>query len=84
MELKTPSDVRTNFLREGISIADWCRNHDIPRHVVNDLLRGKCAGRRGKSHNAAILLGLKNGSLNVKKEINSKPEHNGNDHGTVD
>lgn len=62
MNKKSIEDVKSDFLKKGITVASFCKENDLPRHVVSDLLRKKCVGRRGKSHQAAVLLGLKEGA----------------------
>jgi gp16 family phage-associated protein len=61
MSLKTPEEVRAEFDRHGISVAGWAAKHGIPRNIVNGVLQGKLKGKRGHAHNAAVLLGLKEG-----------------------
>lgn len=55
----TPEQAHAWFNRHGICIAEWCRENHISRYAVFDLLRGKRKGLRGKTHHAAVLLGLK-------------------------
>ncbi|EBU8698763.1 DNA-binding protein [Salmonella enterica] len=63
-QLKTTSEVRADFERHGITISSWARLHNLPRQIVHDVLHGRCKGRRGMSHKAAVLLGLKDGVIN--------------------
>jgi gp16 family phage-associated protein len=62
---KTPGQVRAEFDRKGVSIAQWARAHGVSRSLVYELLSGnprrKCV--RGASHRVAVLLGLKSGEL---------------------
>jgi gp16 family phage-associated protein len=69
MALKTLEEVRAEFDRSGLTVSLWAAEHDIPRHVVAGVLQGKLKGRRGYAHNAAVLLGLKDG---VVAEMKSK------------
>lgn len=55
----TPEQVKCWMRRHGISVVGWAKEHGFSRYTVNDLLRGKQVGNRGKSHEAAIALGLK-------------------------
>lgn len=59
MKLQTPQQARQWFRAHGISISQWCRDNNVSRHTVNDLLRGKQRGHYGNAHRAAVLLGLK-------------------------
>lgn len=43
----------------GISLAQFCRDHNISEVAAKDLLRGKQKGTYGKSHLAAVAMGLK-------------------------
>ena len=56
---QTPASAAAWFVRHGISQTAWARAHGLKRGIVVDLLRGKNKGRFGKSHEAAIALGLK-------------------------
>jgi gp16 family phage-associated protein len=59
MKLQTPQQARQWFRDHGISISQWCRDNNVSRHTVNDLLRGKQHGYYGDSHRVAVLLRLK-------------------------
>ncbi len=57
----SPEQARAILERQGKSLADFCREHDLNRNLVSDLLNGRKKGRRGESHRAAVLLGIKDG-----------------------
>lgn len=57
----TPDQAREKLDRVGMSIAEFCRRHDLNKSLVSDLLNGRKKGRRGEAHRAAVLLGIKNG-----------------------
>lgn len=57
----TPDQAREKLDRVGMSIAEFCRKHDLNKSLVSDLLNGRKKGRRGEAHRAAVLLGIKNG-----------------------
>lgn len=63
--LKKPDEVRKEFARNGISIAEWSRVHGVNRQLVYEILaanpRRVCT--RGDSHRIAVLLGIKAGEL---------------------
>ncbi|CAE6926166.1 hypothetical protein R69927_06857 [Paraburkholderia domus] len=42
--------------------------HGIPRNIVSGVLQGRLKGKRGHAHNAAVLLGLKDGVVNREHE----------------
>jgi gp16 family phage-associated protein len=59
--LLTPEQARAALDRQGISIAEFCREHDLNKNLVSDLLNGRKKGKRGEAHRAAVLLGIKDG-----------------------
>jgi gp16 family phage-associated protein len=59
----TPDQARENLVRVGMSIAEFCREHDLNKNLVSDLLNGRKKGRRGEAHRAAVLLGIKDGVI---------------------
>ena len=72
--LKKPADVRAEFERKGISVAEWARQHKGNRTLVYEILSGnpRRTCRRGQSHRVAVLLGLKAGELvDDAKSINA-------------
>ncbi|MDH4763393.1 DNA-binding protein [Pseudomonas sp. CBMAI 2609] len=65
--LRTPAQAREALEREGRSIADFCREHELDAFTVYQVLAGKKKGKRGMAHRAAVLLGIKDGEINVAK-----------------
>lgn len=59
--LKTPEQVKAEFVAAGISQAEWARTHRVSLQAVKDALRGKALGTRGEAHRVAVALGLKHG-----------------------
>jgi gp16 family phage-associated protein len=59
----TPEQARAALDRKGMSIAEFCRIHDLNKNLVSDLLNGRRKGRRGEAHRAAVLLGIKDGVI---------------------
>lgn len=59
---RTCDEVKAEFDRSGISIADWARRAGYPAPLVYRVLAG-AKPRRGKSHEIAVLLGLKAGYI---------------------
>jgi gp16 family phage-associated protein len=55
----TPQQAKDWFDRHGVSVSNWARLHGFSPSVVFSLLAGRCTGRRGQAHYAAIALGLK-------------------------
>ncbi len=63
--VKSPSEVKAEFNRKGISISGWAREHGFNRALVHVVLNGGRACRIGKSHKIAVLLKLKDGEISV-------------------
>lgn len=59
----TPEQARAALDREGQTIVDFCRKHGLNKNLVSDLLNGRKKGKRGESHRAAVLLGIKEGTV---------------------
>lgn len=62
MTLKTPEQVRSEFSRCGVSIAQWARANGFSPQLVYRVIQGSSA-TRGKSHEIAVRLGMKDGDL---------------------
>ncbi len=63
MATKTIDDVKKEFLFSGITIAQWAKKHGYSYHQVQNVLSGRSQNSRGKSHEIAILLGIKEGVI---------------------
>ncbi|PZW97326.1 gp16 family phage-associated protein [Pseudomonas sp. 478] len=59
----TPEQARAALDRKGISLAEFSRQHELNSNLVSDLLNGRKKGRRGQAHRAAVLLGIKEGTV---------------------
>lgn len=55
----TSSDVRSIFESNGISVAQWSREHGFQSALVYRVLNGSAKCRRGETHKIAIALGIK-------------------------
>ncbi|KFB76079.1 hypothetical protein [Candidatus Accumulibacter cognatus] len=62
-KLRTREEVLEDFARKGISIRGWAKKNGVSHAVVRGLLSGRLTGRIGKSHKAAVLLGIKDGEI---------------------
>ncbi|MBF9135660.1 DNA-binding protein [Stenotrophomonas pavanii] len=58
-KLRTPEEARQHLRNMGITVVAFARQNNLDRHAVNDALRGVGKGNFGKSHEAAIALGIK-------------------------
>lgn len=71
-KLRTPEEAR-QFLRDnGITVVEFARQNGLDRHAVNDALRGVGKGNFGKSHQAAIALGIKRDPDSCTKPAHSR------------
>jgi len=59
---KAHEAARRRFTETGVSIAHWARQHSFPVYLVYNVLAGR-ETQRGKSHEIAVLLGIKRGTL---------------------
>lgn len=61
--IRTAEEIKRDLERRGKSIADLARELGLRPMIVYDLLCGRTYGTRGESHRAAVLLGLKDGTI---------------------
>jgi gp16 family phage-associated protein len=63
--LKTAEQARAWFDEQGISIAEWCRQHGFSPALTREILAGgrRRACTRGMSHQIAVMLGMKKGVI---------------------
>jgi len=62
-KLRTPQDVRTEWLRKGMGQNDWARKHGFTPATVSQVINGRNSGARGVGHKIAVLLGIKDGEI---------------------
>jgi len=48
-----------------MSVAQWAREHGVSRFLVYQVLKGQKKALRGQSHDIAVLLGMKAGTLHA-------------------
>jgi gp16 family phage-associated protein len=61
--VRSPQQVIENFQTQGISIADWARQHGFNPSLVYQVLKGTHVPVRGQSHKIAVTLGIKFGTI---------------------
>lgn len=61
--LRTPQEIRAEWLRKGVGQNDWARRHGFKPATVSQVLNGKNTGSRGAGHRIAVMLGLKDGEI---------------------
>lgn len=67
--LRPLEEVEREFDLKGISKADWAREHGIRPGVVYEIFSRRSACKRGETHRAAVLLGLKDGVIEGRPSI---------------
>lgn len=60
-KLRTPEEAKAWLDYQGISISQWCRENNLNRSLVYEILAGRKKCNRGMSHNIAVALGIKHG-----------------------
>lgn len=65
----TVDDVREEFRRRGISVSDWAKNKGVSAQLTYRILAGRAVGKRGQSHEIAVLLGLKSGVAGAGNDL---------------
>jgi gp16 family phage-associated protein len=61
--IRTPQEVRNEFIRKGVSLASWARLNGFDKATVSQVLSGDNAATRGQGHKIAVLLGIKDGEI---------------------
>lgn len=61
--LRTCEQARAELDRQGLSIADFARMHELDYGTTYQVITGAKKGRRGEAHRAAVLLGIKEGVI---------------------
>lgn len=67
-KLKTAAEARAWLSEQGLSIAEWCRQHGFSRSLVMNILADSKPCHRGQSHQIAVMLGMKAGVINRTPE----------------
>ncbi|PIQ25114.1 DNA-binding protein [bacterium (Candidatus Blackallbacteria) CG18_big_fil_WC_8_21_14_2_50_49_26] len=63
-QIKTIQEVRDDFAQKGVTIRQWARENGFNEKTVYAVITGLNKGKYGAAHNVAVLLGVKEGSLN--------------------
>lgn len=62
-KLRTPQEIRAEWLRKGLGQNSWARKHGLNPVTVSQVMNGTNKGSRGEGHKVAVLLGLKDGEI---------------------
>lgn len=63
IDKKRSARARAALSRLGISQTALARALGVSTKLVNEVVRGRLIGERGKTHNVAVALGLKEGEI---------------------
>lgn len=63
MQPRSTDEARDDLVARGESIAQFARRHGLNESTVHSVLSGRNKGLRGQAHKAAVLLGLKIGTI---------------------
>lgn len=61
--LRTRQQAHAWLKSQSLSISEWAQAHSLAPKTVYALLSGQHVGSRGQSHDAAVLLGMKQGTV---------------------
>ncbi|HCQ8872315.1 DNA-binding protein [Acinetobacter baumannii] len=61
--MRTSQELRSELQKRGLSIADWARQNGFTPELVHQVLNSNKIPVRGKSHQIAVKLGLKDGII---------------------
>lgn len=61
--MRTSHEVKQELLLRGLSISNWARRNGFSPELVHQVLNAKKLPIRGKSHEIAVKLGLKEGTI---------------------
>lgn len=76
MSIRTAADARAELQKAGISITQWALSHKFSPNLVFEVLGGRKKCVRGQSHEIAVKLGIKEGSITNPLDIDhSKPSN---------
>lgn len=67
--MKTAAQVKEEMKRAGVTISAWARAHGFSREIVARVLAEKGRSSWGQSHEVAVLLGLKDGTVMAPKNF---------------
>ena len=62
-KLLTAAEALDKLNKAGVSISAWARRHGVKPMAAYTVLSGRSPGRFGESHKAAVLLGMKEGTI---------------------
>ena len=67
--MRTPDQIKQEFYKRGITVSNWARRMGYDPSLVHQVLAGRLRCTSGKSHEVAVLLGLKEGSTEGFRDL---------------
>ncbi|WP_426198997.1 DNA-binding protein [Pseudomonas sp. DC3200b2] len=61
--IRTAAQARAWLDRQGKSVQQFAREHNVDPATTYQVLSGRKKGRRGEAHKVAVLLGMKDGVI---------------------
>lgn len=58
----TREQARAKLTAQGLSVAQWAKQHGVAYDTARKVLQGHNTGQFGQAHKAAVLLGIKRGT----------------------
>ena len=65
---RTPKQAKEWLAKQGKTVQEFAREHSLDPYTCYQVLSGVKKGTRGESHRAAVLLGIKEGVVEVPEE----------------
>ena len=65
---RTPKQAKEWLAKQGKTVQEFAREHGLDPFTCYQVLSGTKKGVRGESHRAAVLLGIKEGVVDVPEE----------------
>lgn len=65
---RTPKQAKEWLAKQGKTVQEFAREHSLDPYTCYQVLSGVKKGVRGESHRAAVLLGIKEGVVEVPEE----------------
>jgi gp16 family phage-associated protein len=62
-KILTAAEALDKLDKAGLSVAAWARRHQVDVMAAYDVLAGRSVGKFGERHRVAVLLGMKEGTI---------------------
>nr|WP_031306581.1 DNA-binding protein [Pseudomonas chengduensis] len=61
--IRTPAQAKAWIESQGKTVKEFAESNDLDLHTTYQVLAGTKKGKRGEAHKAAVLLGIKEGTV---------------------